>query len=290
MSVVQTLHNYRLFCLNPTPHRRGLVSTDCLGRVPVGGVLHACFRGSRLASATVAAMLAVHRGLGTWKRCVTLFIALSELSRDVFARAGLPSARIEVKPGCVAPDPGAKAQPGTGAVFAGRLTAAKGVPTLLDAWRRLDGALPLTILGVGPLAAEVAAAAREIPGLRWLGGRPHRDVLDAMRAAAFAVVPAESFENSPAVVAEAYATGTPVVGSDLGAVGEMVRGGAAGAVFEAGNASALAAAVRQVASRPEGIAAMGHAARRIFESTFAPDANLRKLLAIYDRARRLAPD
>ncbi len=285
--VVQTLHNYRLFCLNPTPYRRGRVCTDCLGRAPLPGIVHACYRDSRLASAAVAAMLAVHRRLRTWERCVTLFIALSEFSRDVFVRAGLPRERIEVKVGCVAPDPGAKERPGDGAVFAGRLTAAKGVRTLLAAWRRLEGAVPLTIIGGGPLEGEVAAASRAVPGVRWRGRVGHQEVLAALRAAAFAVVPAESFENAPTVVAEAYATATPVVGSGLGSVGELIEDGVTGVRFTAGDAAALAAAVSRLAGRPDEIARMGRAARRRFEGSFAGDANARRLLAIYERAQRL---
>jgi len=282
--VVQTLHNYRLFCLNPTPYRRGSVCTDCLGRLPLAGVRHACYRDSRTASAAVAAMLAVHRALGTWRRCVTSFVCLSRFSRDVLARAGLPGDRLEVKPGCVTPDPGAKERAGSGAVFAGRLTAAKGVRTLLEAWRRVGAAVPLTVIGAGVLEGEAAAAAREVPGLRWLGARDHREVLDAMRAAAFAVVPAESFENSPTVVAEAFATGTPVLASALGSVGEVVRDGVTGTHFPAGDAEALAREALALAARPGAIEAMGRAARARFEEIFAADANSSLLLAIYGRA------
>ncbi len=63
--VVQTLHNYRLVCPAATFLRAGRVCEDCVGhRLAWPAVLHGCYRGSRLASAGVAASLGVHRGLG----------------------------------------------------------------------------------------------------------------------------------------------------------------------------------------------------------------------------------
>ena len=43
--VVQTLHNYRIFCPGATFYRDGKVCEDCLGkRFPWPGVLHGCYR------------------------------------------------------------------------------------------------------------------------------------------------------------------------------------------------------------------------------------------------------
>ena len=44
--VVQTLHNYRLVCINPYLYRNGRICEDCLGRSPLRGVIHRCYRGS----------------------------------------------------------------------------------------------------------------------------------------------------------------------------------------------------------------------------------------------------
>src|SRR5688572_5380678 len=69
--VVQTLHNYRLVCPRAVLFREGHVCEACLHRaIPLPGVRYACYRGSRSASGAVAAMLAVHRLLGTWRRAV----------------------------------------------------------------------------------------------------------------------------------------------------------------------------------------------------------------------------
>ena len=50
-AVVQTLHNYRLFCPAGVMYRDGKVCEDCLGKaVPWPGVARACYRGSRAAT------------------------------------------------------------------------------------------------------------------------------------------------------------------------------------------------------------------------------------------------
>ena len=54
--VVQTLHNFRLMCLNALFLRDEKVCEDCMGQVPWRGVARACYRGSRVASAALAAV------------------------------------------------------------------------------------------------------------------------------------------------------------------------------------------------------------------------------------------
>ncbi len=61
--VVQTLHNLRLMCLSALYLREGKVCEDCAGHVPWRGVMHKCYRGSAAASAVLAGMLTLHRGL-----------------------------------------------------------------------------------------------------------------------------------------------------------------------------------------------------------------------------------
>ena len=96
--VVQTLHNYRLCCLNGYLFRDGHICERCLGHLPWRGVFRRCYRGSFAASATVATMLIVPRALGTWRRNVTRYIALTEFARQLFVKAGLPAEAIVVKP------------------------------------------------------------------------------------------------------------------------------------------------------------------------------------------------
>src|SRR5262249_8455065 len=137
VSVVQTLHNFRLCCANALLFRQGEVCEACLGKAaPWRGIVHRCYRDSRTASAAVAAMIAVHRTLGTWRSAVDVYIARTESSRRKLVEGGLPAGKIAVKPNFAYPDPRQGTGKGNYAVYVGRLSAEKGVATLLDAWRR----------------------------------------------------------------------------------------------------------------------------------------------------------
>ena len=226
VATVQTLHNFRLVCPQAQLLRDGRVCEDCVGKAFAWpGVLHACYRGSRSATAATAALSAAHRALGTWRETVDRFIALTNFSRDLFARAGLPADRIDVKPNFVHPDPGERRGPPNpdgppGVVFVGRLSPEKGVDTLLAAWPRVGGRTGgdarLTIIGDGPLGDAVSRAAAADPRILPLGRRPFEEVLDRVAAADLLVMPSVWYETFGRTLIEAFAAGTPVVASRLG--------------------------------------------------------------------------
>jgi glycosyltransferase involved in cell wall biosynthesis len=285
--VVQTLHNYRLLCANAHLYRDGAPCEACVGRaVPWPGIAHACYRDDRAASAAVAGMIAVHRALGTWTARVDAYIALTAFARRKFIAGGLPAERIHVKGHFIDPDPGAGAG-GDYALYVGRLSPEKGTRTLLEAWRAQPG-LPLKIVGDGPLADEVAAAARALPDIAWLGARTPADVAALMGGAALLVFPSECYETFGRVVIEAFARGTPVLASDHGAAAELVESGATGLHFRAGDARALADAVRHACSLPGLRGAFRQRARQAYLARYGADANYRRLLEIYRAVRRPA--
>jgi glycosyltransferase involved in cell wall biosynthesis len=179
--VVQTLRNYRLLCANGLFFRDGHVCEDCLGKtLPWPGVVHACYRESRAGTVPVAAMISIHRALRTWTRMVDVYITLTEFARQKFPEGGLPAKRIVTKPNFVHPDPGPGEGQGGYAMFVGRLSSEKGVGTLLEAWERLGGRIPLKVVGDGPLASRMIEASRKPLGIEWLGRRPLEEVYARM--------------------------------------------------------------------------------------------------------------
>ena len=224
--VVQTLHNFRILCPNAIFFREGRPCEDCLGRsIPWPGVVHKCYRGSRTASAASAAMLIAHRTLGTWQKAVDVFIALTQFSRKKFIQGRLPAEKIAVKANFVYPDPGIGAGTGEYAVFVGRLSAEKGLDTLLDAWKVLRENVALKIVGDGPLAAIVEEAAANDSRIEWLGRKSAEEVYALIGQAKFLLCPSNCYENFGRVIVEAFVKGTPVVASDLGAMAELVDHG-----------------------------------------------------------------
>jgi glycosyltransferase involved in cell wall biosynthesis len=283
--VVQKISNFRLICPGGLLLREGRICEDCVGRkIPWPGVLHACYRGSRLATTAVTAMLATHHLLGTWKNLISAYIARTNFGREKLVEGGLPATKIAIIP-CFAADTG---RPTYGnrrlALFAGRLSAEKGITTLLSAWDRLDGSTPmLKVAGDGPLKEEVT---RRSDGERidYLGALSRREVQTLMREAAFLIFPSVGYETFGLTIIEAFACGVPVFASRMGAMAEIVRDGDTGLHFTPGDPEDLAAKVEWACMHPKQMEAMGRNARAEYLAKYTPERNYELLIELYDRA------
>jgi glycosyltransferase involved in cell wall biosynthesis len=288
LPVVQTLHNYRLLCPNAALLRDGRVCEECLGRsVPWPGVVHACYRDSRLATAAVASMLAVHRAMGTWQRKVNVYVALTEFAKRKFVEGGLPVEKIVVKPNFMVRDPGLRNGLGEHVLFVGRLSEEKGPQVLLRAWTRLGGRIPLKIAGDGPLHGEVRReiGGKGLDGVELLGRVSSEEITGLLHGARFLIFPSVWFEGFPMAIAEAFACGVPVIASRLGSMAEIVTEGKTGLHFTAGDAQDLAAKVEWAWTHPAELGEMGRAARAEYEAKYTPEKNYELLMEAYELAR-----
>jgi len=282
--VVQTLHNFRLLCPAATFHRDGNVCEACAEKSLLEAIRHACYRDSRTATATVAVMLTTHRLLGTWNNAVDSYIALTSFARDKFIAAGIRPEKLFVKPNFVDPDPGPRAGAGEYAFFAGRLSAEKGVDTLLKAWKHLDQPFPLRIAGNGPDRGRLEAFAtdRNLRDVQFLGRLSYSETVAAMKGARFVVVPSTWYETFALVIAEAMACGVPVICSRLGAMQENVADGVTGLHFTPGDPENLAEKVSWAWTHPSEMCEMGRAARREYEFRYTAEKNYSLLMEIYE--------
>ena len=281
--VVQTLHNYRLFCPAGNFLRDGKVCEDCVEHGLTESVRYACYRGSRAASTTIAITLAVHRMKGTWSEKIDTYIALTNFSRNKLVSAGLPADKVTVKPNFMHPDPGARRGVGDYALFVGRLSPEKGVLTMIAAWRQLGSAVPLVIAGDGPSRAEMEQQAAGLARVQFKGRVPREQTLALMKSARFLVFPSEWYESFPMTILEAYACGVPVLASGIGALLEIVKDGETGEIFRVGDPDDLAMKARGLWENPEMTARLGQASRLAFETEYTAAINYRMLIEIYQR-------
>ena len=282
--VVQTLHNFRLFCPNGILLRDGRVCEDCPHHGLHCAVKHNCYRGSKAQTLVVAAAYGLHRLLGTY-RGVTITTP-TEFDRDKLLEFNkihptFDENRLVVKPNPVSvPDgPVTPWEDRTRQfVFAGRLEELKGIRTVMEAWRILGKDAPeLLVAGDGPLADW--AKAQALPKVRFLGrlsrAELHR-IIGQSRAVVAAILCYESFALVPA---EAHALGTPVLAGNIGNVGASVRPGFDGLRFAAGDAAALAGAVRAMRAMQFDCTAIAAATRR----RYSAEENYKTLLKLYGR-------
>jgi glycosyltransferase involved in cell wall biosynthesis len=292
--VVQTVHNYRLGCLNAILLRNGKVCEDCLGkRMPWPGIVHGCYRGSRAQSAATAAMLAVHWLRGTWQERVDAYIVLTNFQKEKMVQAGLPREKIYVKPNYISePEQCGESKIfGDYALFVGRLSPEKSITTLIEAYKHNDLRIPLKIVGDGPLheslQADVQAAGLE-SAIKFLGRQDKSAVLSLMHNARFLVFPSIWYETFGLTMVEAFACGLPVLASRLGSMAEIVEDGVTGLHFEAGNSADLADKMQWANEHPEEMISMGKNARRAYEAHYTPEINYQQLTAIYQQVIDIA--
>lgn len=289
--VVMTLHNFRLGCLSTDLFRDGAVCTACIGRAPLAGVVHGCYRGSRFLSAVQATELMSTRVRGVLSEAVTSFVAPSRFMADRLADMGLPGDRLIVKPHFV-DDPGARVAAPSAAdtiVTIGRLAPGKGVGALLDAWNSVKPTRParrLLVVGDGPEAARLrmqAPPSVEMPG--WLD----RDEVIALLLRARALVaPSELYETFGMVLVEAMSAGLPVIVTSAAGARDIVDA-PNHLVVPPNDPVALARAIDTLDDAA--VDAIGHANRVRFEQRYSLAVGIENLEALYretiDRAQRV---
>lgn len=159
-------------------------------------------------------------------------------------------------------------------VAAARFVRQKGLDQLLDAWPRVTAVVPdsrLIVVGDGPLASSLR---RRAAGMASVEIRPpvsHDRMPDLLRSASVFVSPVRTrfgglyAEGLGLVACEAAACGVPVVVGSSGGAPETVLDTVTGSVVDAGDASALAAALigwlsNPVKARTAGLAGRQHVA------------------------------
>ncbi len=291
VATVWTLHNYRPFCAAATLLRDGKPCTECIDRGSAApGLLHGCYRGSRLATAPLAAMIELMRRAGTLRDEVDAFVVLTDFQRELVVRAGIPAARIHVKanfhPAPPAPVPWSGREPRV--LYAGRLGPEKGVRVLLDAWSLWPDAPLLEIAGDGPERAALEERVRHHrlgDRVRFLGQLPQPEVERRLAGARVLAVPSLCFEGFPLTVRDAFAAAVPVVASRIGALERIVEDGTTGVLFGPGDPADLARRLSAAWAEPDRLAAMGVSARAAFEARCTADITHERLMAIYEAAR-----
>ena len=286
--VIATIHHYRLVCPSGTLFRDGRVCHDCIGRLPLPGIRHGCYRDSVLSTLPMAAATVAHRG--AWRTMVSAYVFISRAQRDLIAGDGFPADRLFVKPNFVTSKTAAPVtQRDCRVVYVGRLTQEKGIPLLMEAWDRYtsrcdNGSLELCVAGAGPLEDTVERWAADRDSVKWLGMLSQQECAILIAGARAVLVPSQWEETFGLVAVEAMAAGVPPVAPAHGSFPELVTNGVDGVLFEAGNADSLANLIRDVQERPERYEALGRAARGTYEQRFSREANVNQLLQIYDFA------
>jgi glycosyltransferase involved in cell wall biosynthesis len=166
-------------------------------------------------------------------------------------------------------------------LFFGLIRPYKGVKTLLDAWRGINGA-ELWVVGrpmieMGPLRAAATGSVRFVD--RYV---PEHEVQAYFRRADVIVLPYERTDrfDQSGVLATALAFGKPVVLTDIGGFAEVAATGA-GRLVPAGDVDALRDALRWLIGDPAARTRLGEAAIMAARGPYSWESAARQTLELY---------
>lgn len=280
--VVMTLHNYRLVCPSAILYTGGHIYEKSIRQTfPIDAIKRGVYRNSRVQTAFVVATTGVHKLLGTWRKKVDRYLVLTEFARNIILSSSLqlkPN-QVVVKANSVVDCGPVPAERQNEFLFVGRLTAEKGIETLLDAAEKAN--LRLHIIGDGPLRSLVEKRAAVCPLITYVGFSTSETVATALRHTRALIVTSTWYEGMPLVVLEAFAASTPVIASQLGGLGELVQHEINGLHFKPGNVEDLVKQVKRLSNNAELAAMLGKRARESYEAHYSPERNYQELFAIY---------
>jgi glycosyltransferase involved in cell wall biosynthesis len=281
--VVMTLHDFKLLCPTYSLWVNDRICERCLHGRFYHCLLQRCAHGSWPGSLLNTLEAYTHRIMRIYDK-IARFIAPSRFWREKHIEAGFPPERIVHIPNFVCTSAyGPRYDHDGYFVYAGRLTAIKGVARLLEAVAALRPAVPLLIAGDGPQRGELEAfAAREqLERVRFLGHLGEVELRALVAGAMFCVVPSEWYENSPYAVLESFALGTPVLATALGGLPELVEDGRDGVLVAPGDTAALVAGLERMLDARTPLGEMGRAARQKIEARHSAERYYAALADVY---------
>ncbi len=285
--VIQTLHNFRFFCVSGLLMRDGKVCEECVGKLPWRGVVYGCYKDSRLYSIPIALMEGIHRFIGTWRNKIDAYIALTEFCKKKFVECGLPKEKIFIKPNFLLNPPEPDFSDYGYAIFLGRLSQEKGVDVILEALKILNPGnyrnFKVKIVGDGPMrkTLEDKAVLEKMGNIEFTGRMDFNNCIKLLKRSKFMIMPAKWYEGFPMTIRESFACGKAVIASRLGSMAEIVEDGKTGLLFEPDNPEDLVEKIKWMIENEDACIKMGKNARRVFEEKYTAERNLEILMKIY---------
>ena len=275
-----TLHDLKLACPAYRMISKNQVCEKCKGGAFHQAARNRCMHESYALSAWVMAEAYLHKFLGSYKN-VDQFVVPSRFYIEKFVEWGWPRESFTYVPNFVDADSIVPCyQPGSDFLYFGRLSAEKGLGTLIRAAGKAN--VSLQILGTGPEEDALKALANKHGvAVDFAGFVSGEALFDRLRSARAIILPSEWYENAPISLLEAYATGKPVLGANIGGIPELITS-ERGRVFDSFSIDSLADTLVDFANMADGsIETMGRAAREYVVAEHSRLAYLQRCQTLY---------
>lgn len=237
--VVWTLHDYKLICPAYSMLRAGSVCELCLEK-KWSVVTHRCIKDSFSAS-LLGYLEALRWNKKVLQKYTKVFISPSRFLKHKMMEFGFEGDKIvqicNFIPKVKTPQKKIEIERGDYLVYIGRLSAEKGIQTLLKALSLLPDK-KLKIIGGDFFPNLADRHYNNLPNVEFLGFRDWPFICRMLGKAKSIIVPSEWYENNPLSIIESLIQGTPVIGANIGGIPELIDS-TNGLLFEAGNVDDL---------------------------------------------------
>jgi len=161
-------------------------------------------------------------------------------------------------------------------LFVGRLERIKGVQDIIPTFRHLPH-VDLVVAGSGMYEAPLKRLADGIPNIRFVGRKDARELQDLYRDAVATIVPSLCYETFGIIVAESFASRTPVIVRNHSSLRELVGNFGGGVTFD--TADELRSALDRFLSDSDWRDRLGRQGRTAYETEFGEAPFLERYLA-----------
>lgn len=284
--VVQTLHNFRMLCPAGSFFRGDRICEECSEHGLQCSLKYGCYRGSRVQTFVSAAILKIHRMLGTYHK--VHFICLTEFNRQKLSqlnrsrRKVIDMDKVYIKPNFTFQDDinFESSSQLDYFLFVGRVEALKGIDVVIRAFEQMPDQR-LVVAGDGPMMEQMQEYIRthNIKNVEFAGYLSKTQLQEKYRKARAVIMSSQCYEAFAMTIAEAYSYGVPVIAGDIGNLRNMVEENVTGIRFQYDSPDELAKKIRQY--NVMDIEKMKCNAKRFYEHRLRPEDNYQSLKKIY---------
>lgn len=289
--VVVRFGDYNALCASYTFLRDGRPCSLCARGNYLHGLRRRCVKGSFAASLLRTVGMYAQRALRLYLDAEAV-IAPCEFMRERLLEGGFAPERTHVlrQPATAMADI-APAPKGEYIVFFGRVSAEKGLDTLVEAIARRSPGVDLLIVGRSYDGCrerlEALAAEKGATRIRFVDFLDGEALARCVSGALLSVAPSRWWDNAPLAIYESFALGVPVLGANIGGIPEQIRPGVTGELFRPDSVEDLADKLTALlADRPR-LARMGANALAFSRQELGLENHLDRLTALFSDVKAL---
>ncbi len=284
--VVQTLHNFRMLCPAGSFFRGDRICEECSEYGLQCSLKYGCYRGSRAQTFVSAAILKIHRMLGTYHK--VHFICLTEFNKEKLSQLNkkgrdvIDLDKVYLNPNFTFQDDASFESSShlDYFLFVGRVEALKGIDVVIRAFEQMPDQR-LVVAGDGPLMGQMKEYIRAhgMKNVELAGYLSKTQLQEKYRKARAVIMSSQCYEAFAMTIAEAYSYGVPVIAGDIGNLRNMVEENITGIRFCYDSPDDLVKKVQQY--NVMDIEQMKNNAKRFYEQRLRPEDNYQILEKIY---------